>query len=82
MTDYPKISLENLSLCTVLCQGRNGSHEVLKSITLNLTKIHGLEDRLCSIKVDKDADLVIRDGGPLNLNSKAVLIIIDGKMVL
>jgi imidazolonepropionase-like amidohydrolase len=53
----------------------------LQMITLNPAKILGIDSRVGSIDQGKDADLVIWDGFPLELTSKADKVFIDGKMV-
>lgn len=54
--------------------------EALRTITLNGAKQLGLEHRLGSIEVGKDADLVIFNGHPLNSFSRVETTIIDGEI--
>ncbi|MCX7702125.1 MAG: amidohydrolase family protein, partial [Gemmataceae bacterium] len=54
--------------------------EALKTITLNGAKQLGLERRIGSIEVGKDADLVIFNGHPLNSFSRVEMTIIDGEI--
>jgi imidazolonepropionase-like amidohydrolase len=54
--------------------------EALKTITLNGAKQLGLEKRLGSIEVGKDADLAIFTGHPLNNYSRVEMTIIDGEI--
>ena len=52
--------------------------EALKMITLNPAWIVGVDDRVGSIDVGKDADLVIWDGYPLSTNGVPEKVLIDG----
>ena len=54
--------------------------EALKTITLNGAKQLGLDHRIGSIEVGKDADLVIFNGHPLNSFSRVEMTIIDGEI--
>ena len=46
-----------------------------------LAKISGVEERLGSLKEEKDADIVIYEGSPLEIKGNALITIIDGKIV-
>ncbi len=50
------------------------------TITINPAKLLHLNDRTGSIKVDKDADVVLWSGNPLSIYSKAEKTIIDGAL--
>jgi imidazolonepropionase-like amidohydrolase len=52
--------------------------EALKMITLNAAWIVGVDDRVGSIEVGKDADLVIWDGYPLSSYGVPEKVLIDG----
>jgi imidazolonepropionase-like amidohydrolase len=55
--------------------------EALKAITLNPAKLIGAEDRIGSLEVGKDADLVLFDGDPFDIQTKVVRTFINGKVV-
>ena len=55
--------------------------EALKAITINPAEILGINDRVGSIEVGKDADLVIWDKHPFDLQANVEYTIIDGKIV-
>ena len=52
--------------------------EALKLVTLNPAKIFHLDDRMGSIKVGKDADLVLWTDNPLSIYAKASKTFVDG----
>lgn len=52
--------------------------EALKFVTLNPAKLLHLDNRIGSIKVGKDADVVLWSGHPLSIYSKAEKTIIEG----
>ncbi len=54
--------------------------EALKMITLNAAWIIGVDDRVGSIDVGKDADLVIWDGYPLSSYGAPDKVVIDGEV--
>lgn len=53
--------------------------EALKAITVYPAEIIGVSDRIGSLEVGKDADLVILSGHPLDYRSLPKLVLIDGK---
>ena len=59
---------------------RNGisRDDALRAITINPAKIIGLDKRLGSIEVGKDANLVVFSGDPLDFNSVVEMVLIDG----
>ncbi|MFY8072155.1 MAG: amidohydrolase family protein [Pirellula sp.] len=50
----------------------------LESITLSAAKILGIEDRVGSIDVGKEADLALYDGDPLEYTTHCIGVVIDG----
>jgi imidazolonepropionase-like amidohydrolase len=54
--------------------------EALKMITLNAAWIVGVDDRVGSIEVGKDADVVIWDGYPLSTTGVPEKVLIDGNL--
>jgi imidazolonepropionase-like amidohydrolase len=50
----------------------------LESITLSAAKILGIQDRVGSIDVGKDADLALYDGDPLEYTTHCIGVVIDG----
>ncbi|MEX1025284.1 MAG: amidohydrolase family protein [Planctomycetota bacterium] len=52
----------------------------LRLVTLNGAKQLGVDDRVGSIEVGKDADLVLLDGPPLSVFAKVLTTFVDGKV--
>lgn len=82
-TDSPVIPLHHLSLCAGLAhKGGLDEIEAYRAITINPAEIIGIDDRVGSIEVGKDADVVIFDGNPIkDVNFETFITIIDGKIV-
>lgn len=83
MTDAPVIPIQYLPLCAGLAvKSGLDEMEALKAITINPAEIVGISDRVGSIEVGKDADIVVFDGNPVkDIGSKTILTMIDGKIV-
>jgi imidazolonepropionase-like amidohydrolase len=54
--------------------------DALKAITLNGAKQLGLENRIGSIEIGKDADLAIFDGHPLNSYARPEMTLVEGEV--
>lgn len=83
MTDSPVIPLHYLPVCAGLAiKSGLDEMEALKAITINPAEIIGIDDRVGSIEVGKDADIVIFDGNPIkDIDCKTYATIIDGEVV-
>lgn len=82
MTDAPVIPIEYLPICAGLAVKHGmDEEEALKAITINAAEITGVADRVGSLEVGKDADIVIMDGSPFEIKSHVLYTIIDGKVV-
>lgn len=82
-TDSPVIPLQYLPLCAGLAY-KAGMDEIeaLKAITINPAEIIGIDDKVGSIEVGKDADMVIFHKNPLkDVDAKVFMTIMDGKIV-
>jgi imidazolonepropionase-like amidohydrolase len=82
MTDHPVIPLQYLPVCAGIA-AREGldEEEALKAITINAAEILGIDDRVGSLELNKDADIVIYSGHPFDLRSKVEMVIINGEIV-
>lgn len=80
-TDHPVTCIEYLPLCAAL-SAKEGLDDIkaLETITINPAKILGIDDRVGSIEVGKDADLVIFDGNPLEIKSSIKYVIVKGEI--
>ena len=82
ITDHPETPIQYLPLCAALAvRGGMDREQALKSITITPAKICGLDRRVGSIQVGKDADLVVYDGDPLDLMNRPQMVIVGGKIV-
>lgn len=55
--------------------------EGLKAITINPAKICRVDKRVGSLKKGKDADIAVFTGNPMEIFTKTLFTIIDGKIV-
>lgn len=82
MTDHPVIPVHYLPICAGIAVKHGMKKEkALEAITINPAKTLGVDDRVGSIEVGKDADIVVWDGCPLEIQSSVLYTIIDGKIV-
>lgn len=74
--------MRHMPLEAAKCMKYSGltADEALRMITINAARQFGLEDRLGSIAVGKDADLAVYNGHPLDTFSRCVLTLIDGEV--
>jgi imidazolonepropionase-like amidohydrolase len=54
--------------------------EALKAITINAAEIIGVADRVGSLEVGKDADVVVFEGHPFDYRSIVDLVLVDGQL--
>lgn len=82
ITDHPVIPIQYLTLCAALAV-RDGMdyNSALEAITINAAKLCGIDDKVGSIEINKDADIVIFDSNPLAVYSKPKAVIIGGQRV-
>ena len=81
-TDSPVIPLQHLPICAALAvkEGMD-KFEAYKAITINPAEILGIDDKVGSIEVGKDADIVIWSGEPLDIMSSVEYTLINGEIV-
>lgn len=82
ITDSPVIPQEYLPLCAGLAvQAGMDPFAALQAITINPARHVGIADRVGSLEVGKDADIVITDGCPFEVSTKVTYVFIDGNEV-
>jgi imidazolonepropionase-like amidohydrolase len=82
MTDHPIVHLAN-ALTQVGIFVREGLLEIegLRAVTLYAAEINNIQDRVGSIEIGKDADVVIWDGHPLHYLTKTDYVFVNGNLV-
>ncbi len=81
-TDHPVSRIQYLPLCAALAAKEGmGEAEALRAITINAARICRVDQRLGSLAVDKDADLTVFDGSPLEIASSARVTVMNGEIV-
>ncbi|HHW25828.1 MAG TPA: amidohydrolase [Firmicutes bacterium] len=79
ITDHPVVSVRDLRMQASICVKHGLSHEsALKMLTLNPASVMGVDSRIGSIDVGKDADLVLFSGDPLSVRSRVDAVFVDG----
>lgn len=79
ITDSPVIPQQYLPLCAGLAvKSGMDPYEALKSITINSAKHLGVEDRVGTLEVGKDADIVLADGCPFESSTNILHTFING----
>lgn len=82
MTDAPVMAEEYLPIAAGLLMREGLSEfEALQTITINPAKHLGIADRLGSLEVGKDADIVAAFGCPLQTSVKPKAVFINGRLV-
>lgn len=81
-TDHSVIPVQYLPLCASLAV-KNGMPEeaALAAITINPARILKLEQKIGSLEVGKDADIVVMSGHPLDWRTSVERVYINGKLV-
>lgn len=79
-TDHPVSLIQSLPLCAGLAAKYGlGIGPALRAITINAAKICEVDCRVGSLATDKDADIAIFDGNPLEVFTRCLYTIIDGE---
>lgn len=81
-TDHPVSQIQNLPLCAGLAvKAGLPLEEGYKALTLYPAIICGVEDRMGSLEVGKDANIAIFDGNPMEVFTRTLYTIIEGEIV-
>lgn len=82
MTDHSVTPIEQLPLCAALaCKAGMEIEDALRAITINPAEILGVSDRIGTLEVGKDADIVIWSEHPFIITSRPLYVIINGEIV-
>ncbi|WP_231687114.1 amidohydrolase [Arthrobacter alpinus] len=82
ITDHPVVPINFLvHQATFAVKEGLDPKVALRAITINPAKVLGLADRIGSLAVGKDADLVLWSGDPLDVMQRALQVFIGGKAV-
>ncbi|WP_301552384.1 amidohydrolase [Guptibacillus hwajinpoensis] len=81
-TDHPYVPIQYLNVCAALAVREGLSEEkALEGITLNPARSLGVDHRIGSIEVGKDADLVLWSHHPFHFEARPLLTMINGKII-
>lgn len=81
-TDHPENPIQYLPLGAGVCiKGGLDKIAALEAITINPAEIAGIDDRVGSIEVGKDADLSVTDYEFYDVLNKPKLVLVNGKAV-
>ncbi len=82
MTDHPVSLIQYLPICAGLSVKYGLSEEGgLRAITIHAAQICGVEDRVGSLEPGKDADIAVFSGNPMEVFTRTLYTIVDGKIV-
>lgn len=83
ITDNSVIPQEYLPLCAGLAaKAGMDPFAALQAITINPARHLGIEDRVGSLEIGKDADVVLTKGDPLVSDSTIAAVIVNGQKVV
>lgn len=82
ITDHPVTPIQFLPVCAALAAREGlGNEEALRAITMNPAKNLGLSERVGSLRVGKDADVLVFDRYPLSFDAVPTAVFINGAKV-
>ena len=82
ITDSPVIPQEYLPVCAGLAvKAGMDPFAALKAITINPAEHIGVADRVGTLEVGKDADILIVDGDPFEISAVYETVMIDGEII-
>ena len=83
ITDSPVIPQQYLGMCAGLAMKAGMERfDALKAITINPAKHLGIAERVGSLEVGKDADIVIVNGDILDSSAVVTMVVLDGEVVV
>lgn len=82
MTDHPYNSIDRLrTVATIVLAEGLSYKETIKAMTVNPAEILECEGRIGQLKPGYDADIVVYERDPLEVNSKVLMTMINGEIV-
>lgn len=83
ITDHPETPLKHIMRCAVAAvQAGMQPMDALRALTMIPAQIIGLQQRVGSLRIGKDADVFVTDGDPFDYRTKVTAVFIDGRSVL
>ncbi len=83
ITDHSVIPQQYLSLCAGLAvKAGMDPFAALQAITINPAKHLGIADRVGSLEVGKDGDVVVANGDPMVSDTRVLHVFLNGKLVV
>lgn len=83
MTDYPVISSYLLPYSSGIYMRYGFTfYDALRAITINAARILGLDYRIGSVEIGKDADLLVYNGDPFHIGNMPELVLLEGEIVM
>ena len=82
ITDHPCTPIQYLPLCAGIAM-REGmtEYDALRALTIVPAKILKVDKRVGSLKVGKDADIVVWNNHPLEIMGKPEMVFVNGKQI-
>ncbi|MBR4224424.1 MAG: amidohydrolase family protein [Oscillospiraceae bacterium] len=81
-TDHPEVMIDMLTTSAALCVKHGLPHDAaVEAITINAARLGDISDRVGSVEVGKDADLIMIDGDILDMDTNILMTMVDGKAV-
>ena len=81
MTDHPCVPIQYLALSAMVAVKNGMDYEkALRAITITAANLAGISDRVGTLEVGKDADIIITDGDILELKTNILYTIINGEI--
>jgi imidazolonepropionase-like amidohydrolase len=82
ITDHPVVPIEHLITSVALAVKEGMDRDAaFRAVTINPAEVMGVADRVGSLAVGKDADVVLWSGDPLELASRALRVWVGGREV-
>ena len=83
ITDHPETPINYLNICAGLAVREGmGKNAALRSVTSAAARLCGIYDKVGSLEIGKEADIVAYENDPFTLEAKPLLVIAEGKIVV